>query len=151
TFFDINPRQLAFVNIIRRVWIESESAGDFLARLANAEYEVDTEEDQAIRTNIAAKQNGVMLTDRGASRSFLSSWRYALDHFDLTRQLLDEVPVTTRLEGMQSPSFGAFVTSTENLWIYCSNVMWFAFFDLTVHHPQNSVLLASYFDKTEVV
>lgn len=151
TFFDINPRQIAFFNIIRRVWIDSSSAADFLGTLANADYMVDTEQDRIIRKCIAAKQNGTLTVEQGTSRSFLSSWRFALDHFELTRELLATVPVNTRTEGMQSQSFVDFVANHEYLWLFCSNVMLFAFFDLTFHYPQNAVLFASYFDEIEVL
>src|SRR5204863_7718641 len=88
TFFDVNPHQIAFFNIIRRVWIKSSSADQFLAGLANADYDVDTEQERRIRHCIAAKQNGTLTEEQGRSaRSFLSSWRYALDHYELTRQL----------------------------------------------------------------
>jgi hypothetical protein len=59
--------------------------------------------------------------------------------------------VTTRVEGMQGPGFADFVAHHEDLWIYCSNVMLFEFFDLHFPHPQNAALFASYYDKTEML
>jgi hypothetical protein len=86
TFFDVNPHQIAFFKMIRRVWIESRSADQFLGKLADADYAIDTEQEGVIRSCIAAKQNGTLTEEQGRSaRSFLSSWRYALDHFELTR------------------------------------------------------------------
>jgi hypothetical protein len=152
TFFDINPHAVAFFNLIRRVWIASASAEDFLGKLKGAEYDVHTEQDRVIRNCLAARQNGTLTDDRGQSaRSLRSSWRYALDHFDLTRKLLSERPCDTRVDGMQSSSFRDFVANRENLWIYCSNVMLFSFFDLTFHYPQNAALFAAYFEQTEML
>lgn len=152
TFFDVNPNQIVFVKMIRRVWIESRTADQFLAKLTNADYEIDTEQERVIRSCIAAKQKGTLTEEQGRSaRSFLSSWRYALDRFELTRQLLEEIPFHTRAEGMQSQSFFDFVANHENLWLFCSNVLLFVFFDLRFQYPQNAVLFASYFDQTEML
>lgn len=152
TFFDINPHQITYFNLIRRAWIASGSAEQFLGRLANADYDAGTAEERVIRTCIAARQNGTLTADQGQSaRTLLSSWRYALDHFELTRQLLAEVPVATRVEGIQTPSFAEFLANHENLWIYCSNVILFLFFDLRFPYPQNAALFASYFHKTEML
>ena len=152
TFFDVNPHAVTYFNIIRRVWVDSPSADAFLDRLANADYAVSTEEEKFIRRCIAARQNGTLKEEEGRSaRTFLSSWRYALDHFEVTRELLAEVPVHTRVEAMHSRSFQDFVAGGENLWIYCSNIFLFVFFELTFRHPQNAALFASYFDQTEMV
>ena len=152
TFFDINPHAVAFFNLIRHVWIASASAEEFLGRLKNSDYDVHTEQDHVIRKCLAARQNGTLTEDCGQSaRSLLSSWRYALDHFDLTRKLLAERPCNTRVDGMQSSRFRDFVANRENLWIYCSNVMLFSFFDLTFHYPQNAALFAAYFEQTEML
>ena len=152
TFFDVNPHAIAYFNIIRRVWIDSRTADVFLGKLANADYAVDTETEEVIRRCIANKQKGMLPEHEGRSaRSFLSSWRYALDEFDLTRGLLADVPVYTRVEAMHTQSFKDFVADQENLWIYCSNIFLFVFFDLTFRFPQNAVMFASYFDKTEML
>ena len=152
TFFDINPHQITFVKMIRRVWIESRSADQFLGKLANADYETKTEQEGVIRGCIAAKQNGTLTERRGRSaRSFLSSWRYALDHFKLTRRLLEDVPFHTRVDGMQSQNFLDFVANHKNLWLFCSNVFLFRFLDLHFQYPQNAVLFATYFEATEML
>jgi hypothetical protein len=152
TFFDVNPHAVAYFNIIRRVWVDSKSADAFLLRLANADYDVETAQEEIIRRCIAKLQNGTLTEEEGRSaRSFLSSWRYALDHFDLTRGLLADVPVNTRVEAMHSEGFKEFVASEENLWIYCSNIFLFVFFDLTFRFPRNAVLFASYFEETEML
>lgn len=152
TFFDVNPHQIAFLKVIRRVWIESRSADHFLSKLANTDYEIDTEQERVISSCIAAKQNGTLTEEQGRSaRSFLSSWRYALDRFELTRELLKDTPFHTRVEDMQSQSFSDFVANHENLWLFCSNVLLFVFFDLLFHYPQNAVLFASYYDATEML
>jgi hypothetical protein len=152
TFFDVNPHAIAYFNIIRRVWIDSRTSDAFLGRLANADYEVGTPQEEVIRRCIAARQNGTLTEDEGRSaRSFLSSWRYALDHFDLTRRLLADVPVHARVEAMHAQSFKNFVADGEDLWVYCSNIFLFVFFDLTFRFPQNAALFASYFDETEML
>jgi hypothetical protein len=152
TFFDVNPHAIAYFNIIRRVWVDSRTADAFLGRLANADYEVDTGPEEMIRRCIANKQNGTLPEHEGRSaRSFLSSWRCALDEFDLTRGLLADRPVHTRVEAMHTQSFKDFVAGQENLWIYCSNIFLFVFFDLTFRFPQNAAMFASYFDETEML
>jgi hypothetical protein len=152
TFFDVNPHAIAYFKIIRRVWIESGTAKEFLARLANGEYAVEAEHEQIIRSCIAKKQNGTLVPEEGRSaRSFLSSWRYALDHYDLTRGLLADVPVHTRVEAMHEQSFKDFVANQGDLWMYCSNIFLFVYFDLPVRFPQNAALFASYFEETEML
>ena len=152
TFFDVNPHAVAYFNLIRRVWIDSRTRDAFLGRLANADYEAATPQEEFIRRCIAAVQNGTLAEEEGrTARSFLSSWRYALDHFDLTRGLLADVPVHTRAEAMHAQSFKDFVADREDLWIYCSNVFEFVFLDLTFRFPANAALFASYFDRTEML
>jgi len=152
TFFDVNPHAIAYFNIIRRVWIDSPTAEAFLGKLKNADYAVDTQQEEIIRRCIAKLQNKTLTEEEGRSaRSFLSSWRYALDHFDLTRGLLADVPVHTRVEAMHSQSFKDWVLGQENLWMYCSNIFLFVFFDLTFQFPENAVLFASYFEETEML
>ncbi|HXH42122.1 MAG TPA: hypothetical protein VNN08_26090 [Thermoanaerobaculia bacterium] len=152
TFFDVNPHAIAYFNLIRRVWIDSRTMEAFLGRLTNADYEVGTPQEEVIRRCIAAKQNGTLAEEEGRSaRSFLSSWRYALDHFDLTRGLLADAPVHARVEAMDSQDFSDFVADQEDLWIYCSNIFLFVFFDLTFRFPQNAALFASYYDETEML
>lgn len=152
TFFDVNPHAIAYFQIIRRVWIESRNAPTFLARLANADYAVDTEAEEIIRRCIAKKQHRMLSEKEGQSaRSFLSSWRYAIDRFDLTRGLLADVPVHTRVDAMHTQSFKDFVAGQENLWLYCSNIFLFVFFELTFRFPQNAAMFASYFDGTDML
>ena len=152
TFFDVNPYAIAYFNIIRRVWIDSRTANAFLGKLANADYAVDTEPEEVIRRCITNKQKGRLPEHEGRSgRSFRSSWRYALDEFDLTRGLLTDVPINTRAESMNTQSFKDFVASQPNLWIYCSNIFLFAFFDLTFGFPQNAAMFACYFDETNML
>lgn len=152
TFFDVNPHAVSYFNLIRRVWVDSDDAETFLGRLTHADYAVHSAEEEVIRRCIAAMQHGTLTEEEGRSaRSFLSSWRYALDHFELTRTLLAEVPVHTRVEAMHSASFKEFVAGREDLWIYCSNVFLFVFFDLTFRFPENAALFASYFDQTEML
>lgn len=152
TFFDINPHAIAYFNIVRRIWIDSRTADEFLGKLTNADYAVDTEPEEIIRRCITNKHKGKLPEHEGRSgRSFRSSWRYALDEFDLTRGLLTDVPVHTRSEAMNAPSFKDFVASHPNLWIYCSNVFLFSFFDLTFRFPRNAAMFACYFDETDML
>lgn len=152
TFFDVNPHELAFFEIIRRVWIDSDTAYDFLTRLAREDYQVETEQEEVIRACIAARQNGTLREERGRSaRTFLSSWRYAIDRYALTRQLLSEVPVHTRLDNVRSAEFADFARNTENLWLFCSNVLEFVNFDLRFDHPGNAALFATYYERTDML
>jgi len=152
TFFDVNPYAIAYFNIIRRVWIGSRSSAVFLAKLTNADYPVQTESEEIIKGCIVKKQTGSLREHEGRSaRSLLSSWRYALDNFDLTRGLLRDVPIHTRVEGMQTKSFQDFVAGHEDLWLYCSNIFLFVFFDLTFQYPRNAAIFASYFDRTDMI
>jgi hypothetical protein len=152
TFFDVNPYAIEYFMMIRRVWIDSPTAEAFLNRLGNSDYDVYTEREATIRRCIAKKQKGALPEREGRSgRSFLSSWRYALDRFDLTRGLLADVPINTRVEAMHSQSFRDYVADREDLWIYCSNVPLFVFFDLTFRFPENAALFASYYEKTEML
>ncbi|HEV7923162.1 MAG TPA: hypothetical protein VGR02_20460 [Thermoanaerobaculia bacterium] len=152
TFFDVNPHEISFFQIVRRVWIGSETAYDFLTRLARADYEVETEQEEVIRTCIAARQNGTLQENRGRSaRTLLSSWRYALDNYALTRRLLAEVPVHTRLDNVRSAGFAEFVGQSENLWLFCSNVLEFVNFDLRFDQPRNAALFATYYDRTDML
>src|SRR5262249_18349391 len=121
-------------------------------RLANADYAAETEAEEVIRRCIAKIQKGTLTEEEGRSaRSFLSSWRYALDRFDLTRGLLADVPVHTRSEAMNAESFNDWVAGQEDLWMYCSNVFLFVFFDLTFCFPRNAAMFAGYFDDTDML
>src|ERR1051325_8631046 len=152
TFFDVNPHEISFFQIIRRVWIDSDTAYDFLTRLGRADYDVQSEEEEVVRTCIAARQNGTLLEERGRSaRTFLSSWRYAIDRYDATRELLATVPVHTRLDNVRSAAFADFVRDAENLWLFCSNVLEFVNFELRFDHPQNAALFATYYERTDML
>jgi len=152
TFFDINPYQILYFEIIKRVWIDSADRAQFLARLAAADYRVESEAEREIQGCLAKRQQGTLTEGEGRSaRSLLSSWRYALDHFARTRELLGSVPIETRVEGMQTPSFVDYVAESRNLWLYCSNVMLFAFIDLRFRYPENAAVFATYFDETEML
>ena len=152
TFFDINPSQILFFEIIKRVWIDSDDRARFLTRLQSADYPVEGEAEREIQRCLAERQSGTLTEAEGrTARSLLSSWRYALDHFQETRELLAGVPIETRVEGMQTPSFVDFVATSRNLWLFCSNVMLFAFFDLRYAHPENAAVFATYFEETEMV
>lgn len=146
TFFDINPVAISYFHIVRRVLTSSEDAQHFLQRLTDSDYEVKNEEERFVQENIALKQQGRLPRSRGSSkRSYEESWGYALDHFDLTKELLSELPLEIRTEPMESPDFRAWLRRQENCWIYCSNIAEFVYFDIEFDKPTNVVLLAIIF------
>lgn len=142
TFFDINPAAISYFKIIRRNFINSDSAKQFLQHLSDGDYSVDNEQEAFIRENIRLKQQGELPRSRGSSkRSFEQSWKIALDNFALTKQLLTDVPVEIRTEPMESESFSQYIQQQDNLWIYASNITQFHFFNLTFDDPANVVIL----------
>lgn len=152
TLFDMNPHQITYGNLIIRVLASSRDADDFLNKLSNKDYEVCSDQERTIREAIAMKQNGMLTTSHGRSkRSFKSSWKYALDHFDLTKQVLSEAVIENRVEGMQEKSFQDYVRDKENIWIYTSNIFLFVNFKLGFSNPRNVVLLAVHLADTYIL
>jgi hypothetical protein len=142
TFFDINPAALSYFRIIRRVFTTSRDVAHFLRRLTDGDYDVEGELEAFVRENISMKQNGCLPRSRGSTkRPYEQSWQYAFEHFDLTKRLLTEVPLEIRNEPMESESFSSYVRGRSNLWIYCSNVTEFHYFDLDFDDPANMVVL----------
>jgi hypothetical protein len=142
TIFDINPAAVTYFRIIRRVWTTSRDVGHFLARLADGDYEAETEQEQFVRENIILKQKGALPRSRGSSkRPYEQSWQYAFEHFDLTRRLLTEVPLDIRTEPMESETFSEWIRGQNNLWIYASNITQFHYFDLEFSDPSNVVVV----------
>ena len=151
TFFDVNPYQVTYCELILRVFRASSDAEDFLRRLSEEDYKVENDAERFIRETIAIKQRGEITPERGRSkRTLAGSWKYALRHFDLTREILDSVPVHTRLDAMQSAEFQSFVHDHRDLWIFCSNVFLFFYFDLEIQDPSNVVMMATYHNKVEI-
>ena len=152
TLFDMNPHQITYGNLIIRVLTSSLDADDFLRRLTNKDYEVYSDQERTIREAIAMKQNGPLPTSRGRSkRSFSSSWKYALEHFDLTKRVLSEAVIETRVEGMQEKSFQDYVRDKKNIWIYTSNIFLFVNFKLEFSCPRNVVLMAVHLADTYIL
>lgn len=142
TIFDINPTAIAYFRVIRRAFLASRDAPDFLGRLTAGDYDADDEEEEFVRENIRLKQQGCLPRERGSTkRPYEQSWQYALEHFDLTRQILAEVPLEIRTESMESGSFREWIRAQSNLWIYGSNITEFHYFDLEFADPANVVLL----------
>jgi hypothetical protein len=142
TIFDINPAAVTYFNIIRRVFTTSLSVEHFLSRLTAGDYDAETEQEQFIRENIIMKQKGCLPRERGSTkRPYEQSWQYAFEKFDLTKQLLMEVPLDIRTEPMESESFSAWIRDRNNLWIYASNITQFHFFDLEFADTSNVVIL----------
>jgi hypothetical protein len=142
TIFDINPAAVTYFRIIRRVFSTSRDAEHFLSRLTNADYEAETEQEEFVRENIRLKQAGCLPRERGSTkRSYEQSWQYALENFDLTKQLLTEVPLDIRTEPMESESFSEWIREQNNLWIYASNITQFHYFDLEFANPTNVVVV----------
>ncbi|MFT4927442.1 MAG: hypothetical protein ACI8WB_003549 [Phenylobacterium sp.] len=142
TIFDINPTAVSYFHIIRRVFTSSDSAEHFLQRLTDGDYEVEGEKETFIRENIKLKQRDELPRTRGSSkRSFAESWKIALDNFDLTKQILTDVPMEIRTEPMESESFSEYIKQQNNLWIYASNITQFHFFELDFTDPSNVVVI----------
>ena len=152
TFFDVNPFQITYALLVARVLTSSRDAGEFLDRLSRQDYDVRSDEERALRENLALKQQGCLPPGRGRSKRTLArSWRYALEHFALTKRILSEVPIATRVDAMQSPQFADYLRDQDNAWIYCSNVLLFTHFELAFDEPRNVVLCAKYFEQTEIL
>lgn len=142
TIFDINPAAVTYFRIIRRVFTTSRDVKHFLERLTNADYDAETEQEEFVRENIRLKQKGCLPRERGSTkRPYEQSWQYALENFDLTKQLLSEVPLDIRTEPMESESFSEWIREQNNLWIYASNITQFHYFDLEFADPTNVVVL----------
>lgn len=142
TIFDINPAALTYFNIIRRVLVTSRDPEHFLNRLTIADYEVETEEERFVQENISLRQKDSLPRSRGSSkRSYKESWQYVFSNFELTKQILTEVPLEIRNDPMESDSFRTLIRDQKNLWIYCSNITEFHYFDLEILHPSNAVVL----------
>jgi hypothetical protein len=141
TIFDINPAAITYFQIIRRVWTTSRDVTHFLARLTDGDYEVNGDREEFIRDNICMKQRGCLPRSRGSTkRPYEQSWQYAFEHFDLTKQILSEVPLEIRGEPMESDGFSERIRAQENVWIYCSNITVFHYFDLEFSNPKNVVI-----------
>jgi len=142
TIFDINPTAITYFQIIQRVFTSSRDVQHFLQRLTNADYEVEGAEEEFVQENIRLKQEASLPRSRGSSkRSYEQSWQYAFEHFDLTKQILSEVPVEIRTEPMESDSFRGWIRQQNNLWIYASNITEFHYFDLDFLNPTNVVVV----------
>lgn len=142
TIFDINPTALTYFHIIRRVFTTSRDAAHFLDRLTTGDYPVENDKEQFVQENICLKQKGSLPRARGSTkRPYEQSWQYAFENFDLTKRLLSEIPLEVRTEPMESDSFREWIRTQDNLWIYCSNITEFHYFDLEFQNPSNVVVL----------
>ena len=142
TIFDINPAAITYFQIIRKVFTSSQNVEHFLQRLTDGDYEAETELEKFVRENICLKQKGCLPRERGSTkRPYEQSWQYAFENFELTKQILSEVPLEIRTEPMESDSFSKWIRRQNNLWIYASNITQFHFFDLEFANPTNVVVL----------
>lgn len=142
TIFDVNPTAITYFRIIHRVWTTSRDVAHFLSRLTYGDYEAENDEERFVRENICLKQKGCLPRSRGSTkRPYEQSWQYAFQHFDLTKRILSEVPLQIRSEAMESESFREWIRNQNNLWIYCSNITEFHYFDLEFSNPTNVVAL----------
>jgi hypothetical protein len=142
TFFDINPTAVTYFRLIRRAFAASRDVPDFLERLAAGDYPVEGNSEEFVRDNIRLKQQGSLPRERGSTkRPYERSWQYAFENFDLTKKMLSEVPVEVRGEPMEGESFSQWIRDQSNLWIYCSNITEFHYFDLEFRNPANVVIL----------
>jgi hypothetical protein len=142
TIFDINPTAITYFRIIHRVFTTSRDVDHFLSRLTDGDYAADSEQERFVRENICLKQKGCLPRERGSTkRPYKQSWQYAFENFELTKRILSEVPLEIRTEPMESQSFREWIRAQNNLWIYCSNITEFHYFDLDFRDPSNVVLL----------
>lgn len=142
TIFDINPTAITYFKIIQRVFTTSRDVAHFLQRLTDGDYEVESEREQFVQENICMKQRGNLPRERGSTkRPYEQSWQYAFENFDLTKKILTETPLEIRTEPMESEGFSEWIRQQNNLWIYCSNITEFHFFELEFANPTNVVLL----------
>ena len=142
TIFDINPAAVTYFRLIRSVFMTSRDVEHFLARLTAGDYDAETEEEQFVRENIRLKQAGRLPRERGSTkRPYEQSWQYAFQNFDLTKQILTEVPLEIRTEPMESEGFSNWIRNQNNLWIYASNITQFHYFDLEFANPTNVVVV----------
>jgi hypothetical protein len=142
TIFDINPTAITYFRIIHRVFTTSRDVEHFLGRLTAGDYDAETEGEQFVRENICMKQKGTLPRSRGSTkRPYEQSWQYAFENFALTKQILTEVPLEIRTEPMESEGFSEWIRGQNNLWIYCSNITQFHYFDLEFSNPTNVVVL----------
>jgi hypothetical protein len=142
TIYDINPAAISYFKVIRRVFSTSRDVPHFLQRLTDGAYDVDDDLENFVKENIMMKQRGCLPRERGSTkRPYEQSWQYAFEHFDLTKKLLTEVPLEIRCEPMESESFSRYIRAQNNLWIYCSNITEFHYFDLDFDDPKNMVIL----------
>ena len=142
TIFDINPAAVTYFRIIRSVFTTSRDVEHFLARLTAGDYDAQTEEEQFVRENIRLKQAGRLPRERGSTkRPYEQSWQYAFQNFELTKQILTEVPLEIRTEPMESEGFSEWIRNQNNLWIYASNITQFHYFDLDFANPTNGVVV----------
>ena len=149
TFFDINPTAVTYFRMIHRLFLTSDNVDHLLRRLTEGDYDAETESEEFVRENIRLKQQGCLPRSRGSTkRSYPESWKIAFDHFDLTKQILREVPLEIRTVPMESESFSRWIREQNNLWIYCSNITQFHFFDLEFADPTNVVAGADHPSRT---
>jgi len=142
TIFDINPTAITYFRIIHRVITTSQNVAHFLGRLTAGDYAAENDEERFVRENICLKQKGCLPRSRGSTkRPYQQSWQYAFENFELIKQVLSEVPLQIRSEPMESDSFREWIRGQSNLWIYCSNITEFHYFDLEFSDPANVVLL----------
>lgn len=142
TIFDINPAAVTYFEIVRKLWTSSSSAAELLEHFTKADYEVEGELAEFVRENIRLKQAGALPRERGSTkRPYEQSWQYALERFDLTKQLLRDCPLDVRTVPMESEEFATWIRAQSNLWIYASNITQFHFFDLEFADPRNCVII----------
>lgn len=142
TFFDINPAAVSYFRIIHRLFTTSRDVPHFLDTLTTGEYDVEDELEEFVQENIRLKQQGKLPRERGSTkRSYEDSWKIAFDHFDLTKQILSEVPLDIRTVPMESETFSSWIRDQNNLWIYASNITQFHFFNLEFADPSNVVVI----------
>jgi hypothetical protein len=142
TFFDINPTAVTYFRIVRDLFVTSRDVDHLLRRMTDGVFEARTESEQFVHENIRLKQQGCLPRSRGSTkRPYPESWKIAFENFELTQQILRDVPLDIRTVPMESESFSRWIRDRGNLWIYASNITQFHFFDLEFADPTNVVII----------
>ena len=111
---------------------------EVLERLTKGDYPITTEREHFVQENIRLKQQDCLPRARGSTkRPYEQSWQNVFANFELTKQILSEVPVEIRTEPMESEGFASWIRNQNNLWIYASNITEFHYFDLEFADPSN--------------
>lgn len=126
--FDANPMQLLSYTLVRRVILDSSDKNDFLRRIRNKSYDINSNWEDTLRKNLSIKlklDEGIQSTETlpGFNKRPLErSWRYALNRFERLQEILANTPCSLLIDDTRNEKFVDFLFSLRNNWIYLSNV-----------------------------